>query len=50
MISIFSFEKDMLASLAKNRKVYGFIKTRNFIDIGVPEDYLKAKEDCVNWI
>ncbi len=50
LTSIFSFEKDMLASLAKNRKVFGFIKTRNFIDIGVPDDYLKAKEDCVNWM
>lgn len=47
---VFSFEKDVLISLAKKRKILGFIKTSGFVDIGVPEDYFKAKQEAKNWV
>ena len=47
--SIFSFEKDMLVLLAKKEKIFGFTKTSNFIDIGVPEDYFRAEQESKNW-
>jgi D-glycero-alpha-D-manno-heptose 1-phosphate guanylyltransferase len=48
--SVFSFEKDMLFLLAKKKMVFGFTKTNNFIDIGVPEDYIRAEKESKNWI
>jgi D-glycero-alpha-D-manno-heptose 1-phosphate guanylyltransferase len=39
----FSFEKDFLECVAINLKLGGFLQDSYFIDIGVPEDYLKAQ-------
>ena len=38
----FSFEEYFLPKYLKRAKVYTF--SGDFIDIGIPEDYLKAKE------
>jgi D-glycero-alpha-D-manno-heptose 1-phosphate guanylyltransferase len=40
----FSFEKDYLEKYIAQQKFYGFESDGYFIDIGVPEDYLKFKE------
>ncbi len=40
----FSFEREVLEPLALQREVMGFINTRDFIDIGVPEDYRRAQD------
>ena len=40
----FSFETEILAPLAAAAKVVGLPDTSAFIDIGVPEDYLRAQE------
>lgn len=39
----FSFEKDFLESVAINSKLGGLVLDSYFIDIGVPEDFLKAQ-------
>ncbi len=39
----FSFEKDYLEKYYQERRMYGVIQDEYFIDIGVPEDYEKAK-------
>lgn len=41
----FSFEKDYLQALYMNRRMYGFIQDRYFIDIGIPEDYKRAQSE-----
>ncbi len=41
----FSFETDFLEKYYINYKFYGFISNAYFIDIGVPEDYEKAKQE-----
>ncbi|MEO8765539.1 MAG: nucleotidyltransferase family protein [Ginsengibacter sp.] len=41
----FSFEKDYLEQFIHSRNMYGLIQDEYFIDIGVPEDYEKAKRD-----
>jgi D-glycero-alpha-D-manno-heptose 1-phosphate guanylyltransferase len=41
----FSFEKDYLEKYAAEQKFYGSIQEGYFIDIGIPEDYLKAQTD-----
>ncbi|MDP4265142.1 MAG: HAD-IIIA family hydrolase [Bacteroidota bacterium] len=41
----FSFEKDYLEKLYKERKFYGLVDDGYFIDIGVPEDYNRAQEE-----
>lgn len=48
--SVFSFERDVLISLAKKRNIFGFTKTSGFVDIGVPEDYFKAVQESKNWM
>lgn len=40
----FSFEHEVLEPLARQRRVLGFGATRDFIDIGVPEDYRRAQD------
>lgn len=40
----FSFEGAVLEPLAQRREVVGFTATRDFIDIGVPEDYRRAQQ------
>jgi len=44
----FSFEKDFLEKHYKNYEFYGFPFDEYFIDIGIPEDYEKAKEELKN--
>lgn len=44
MPSVFSFENDFLGSYVEQHKVAGSIHEGAFIDIGVPEDYVRAGE------
>ena len=41
----FSFEKDYLESLYKERSIYGLIHDVYFIDIGIPEDYNRVQTE-----
>lgn len=42
-VGAFSFETDVLASMTSAGLVAGYTDTDGFIDIGVPEDYLRAQ-------
>lgn len=42
---VFSFEKEYLEKFITERNFYGFVQDNYFIDIGIPEDYEKAKTD-----
>ncbi|HBL10902.1 MAG TPA: D-glycero-D-manno-heptose 1-phosphate guanosyltransferase [Cyanobacteria bacterium UBA11162] len=39
----FSFEEDFLKPYSNQIKIYGFISSNYFIDIGIPEDYKKSQ-------
>ncbi len=41
----FSIETDFMETCANNFEIYGFICDDYFIDIGIPEDYLKANHE-----
>ena len=41
----FSFEKDYLERKFCERKMYGVVQDEYFIDIGTPEDYIRAQID-----
>jgi len=41
--SRFSFEKDYLEKYFDTRKIYGSVQDEYFIDIGIPEDYLRVQ-------
>ena len=41
----FSFEKDYLEKYYKKRRMFGLVQEEYFIDMGIPEDYEKAKEE-----
>lgn len=41
----FSFEKNYLEALYKEKKIYGFVQDEYFIDIGIPEDYNRAQTE-----
>ena len=41
----FSFEKDYLEKHYTERKIFGVIQDRYFIDIGIPADFQKAQEE-----
>ncbi len=41
----FSLEKDFFENVYKSQKIYAMLCRRYFIDIGVPEDYAKTKDD-----
>lgn len=43
----FSFEKDYLEQFFEKRKMYGLIQDEYFIDIGIPEDYERAKNELI---
>lgn len=43
----FSFEKDYLEQYYNQRNMYGLVQEGYFIDIGIPEDYLKAQQELV---
>ena len=40
-----SFEKDYLEKYVSKSRIYGSIQDEYFIDIGIPEDYLKSQSD-----
>lgn len=44
----FSFEKDYLEKNVNQRKLFGVIQDDYFIDIGIPEDYERAKRELTN--
>jgi D-glycero-alpha-D-manno-heptose 1-phosphate guanylyltransferase len=41
---VFSFEKDYLQA-GREKKLYGLVQDRYFIDIGIPEDYRRAQTE-----
>ena len=41
----FSFEKDFIEKYFKKIKLFGYISSGYFIDIGIPEDYERAKKE-----
>jgi len=41
----FSFEKDYLEKHYAEKKIFGLIEDRYFIDIGIPEDFQRAQEE-----
>lgn len=43
----FSFETDYLEKFYLQRPLYGVVQDEYFIDIGIPEDYQRAKEELV---
>ncbi|MCK9402540.1 MAG: nucleotidyltransferase family protein [Chitinophagaceae bacterium] len=43
-----SFETDYLQKYYGSRKIYGMEQQGYFIDIGIPEDYLKAQTELTN--
>lgn len=45
----FSFEKDFMEKYYKVFDFYGWLFNNYFIDIGIPEDYEKAKRDFENF-
>lgn len=40
----FSFENEVLVPAIKREPVFGYTRTRDFIDIGVPQDYRRAQQ------
>lgn len=46
----FSFEKAVLAPAAAAGRVAGYTDTRDFIDIGIPEDYARAQQEAARWL
>ena len=44
----FNFEKEFLQKLIKNKDIIPYEVNGMFIDIGIPEDYLKAKKYLIN--
>ena len=45
MPSQFSFEKDYLEKYFDTRRIYGYVQDEYFIDIGIPEDYLRVQHE-----
>jgi D-glycero-alpha-D-manno-heptose 1-phosphate guanylyltransferase len=44
---IFSFEKDYLEKESEKGNILGLVSDEYFIDIGVPEDYLRAQHELI---
>lgn len=44
----FSFEKDYLEKFVNQRRFFGVMQDEYFIDIGIPEDYERAKLELTN--
>jgi D-glycero-alpha-D-manno-heptose 1-phosphate guanylyltransferase len=40
---VFSFEKDYLEKMLDKRRLFGLEQDNYFIDIGIPEDYLRVQ-------
>lgn len=45
----FSFEKDYLEKLFRERNIRGLVQDCYFIDIGIPEDYAKAQNELAGF-
>lgn len=45
----FSFEKDYLGKFFDTRRIYGSVQDEYFIDIGIPEDYVRAQHELKQW-
>jgi D-glycero-alpha-D-manno-heptose 1-phosphate guanylyltransferase len=43
----FSFERDYLEKVYRDRKILALVSDAYFIDIGIPEDYQRAQEELV---
>ncbi len=43
----FSFEKDYLEKFYQSRRMFGVVQDEYFIDIGIPEDYERAKRELM---
>ena len=41
----FSLEKDVLEKLVSKQPFYGYVSDGYFIDIGIPEDYMRAQKE-----
>lgn len=41
----FSFEKNYLEQFFTSRRIYGLVQDAYFIDIGIPEDYIRAQSE-----
>lgn len=41
----FSFEKDLMEKIFDTEHLYGFRSDAYFIDIGIPEDYVRAQKE-----
>ena len=41
----FSIEKDFFEKIIKKEKVFGFLSDDYFLDIGIPDDFIKAQDD-----
>ena len=41
--AVFSFEKDYLEKMLDKRRLFGLEQDNYFIDIGIPEDYLRVQ-------
>jgi D-glycero-alpha-D-manno-heptose 1-phosphate guanylyltransferase len=46
---VFSYEKEILEKNVASTIIKGFISDGYFIDIGIPEDYLKAQKVFKNF-
>ena len=44
----FSFEKDYLEQFYTSRRMFGVVQDEYFIDIGIPEDYVRAQAEMRN--
>ena len=44
----FSFEKDYLEKLYRERPMFGIVQDEYFIDIGIPEDFERANTELAN--
>ena len=45
----FSFEQDLLQPLAAEGRLSGWVNDSYFIDIGIPEDYARARQELPEW-
>jgi D-glycero-alpha-D-manno-heptose 1-phosphate guanylyltransferase len=43
----FSFEKDYLEAYYESQRMFGIVQNRYFIDIGIPEDYVRAQTELL---
>ncbi len=48
--TVFSFESDYLTQCVAEKRFFGFRQDGYFIDIGVPEDYTRAQQECKQFL